>query len=441
MRSPVQHVRLLSAVLCLASSAGAQAVPTATATPTPFQPLRSLPLIDGQLDYALNASEIIQTGYGANSNLYYSTNLSGDVIYNTKNAARPFSAVYAGGVLISNQSSESTTFFQSLTLAQGFNTRGWSFEASDSVSYLPSSPTVGLSGVPGTGDLGSQPVSTGDEPAQDVLATDSSRVSNSVSGQVSRHLDANTSLSGTGSYGILRFLGGYGLDSTQIVAGASLTHQFDARDSGTLSANYSVFSFPGSSSFISKGLTAGFSRRLTRNLTADASAGPLWVSSSASLAIPSRLDVSADAGIAYARNATTLSVHFTRGVNGGSGAQPGALSTGVQAVYGRNFGRGWALGLSQTYFHNSGLSQGGAAINDNPLLSPYFSSGTISSEYSGVQLSRRFTDTLSGFVSYTAQDQSLSNAPGLNSAALSGLSNAFGIGVSFSPRATRLGQF
>ena len=435
------HVKLLPLTACWAALAHGQALPTATASPTDLMPARSLPLIDGTFDYALNASEIIQTGYGNSGDVYYSTNLSGDVVYRSKSVEAPFSAVYAGGVLISNQSGQSTQPFQSLTLSQGLNTRGWNFSASDSVSYLPSSPTVGLSGIPGTGDLGSQPVFTGDNPAQNVLTTNSSRVSNSLSGSVSRRLDATTSISGSGSYGILRFLGGYGLDSSQALGTVALNHQFDARDSGSISANYSVYSFPGSYSFTSRGINAGFSRRITRSLTADASVGPLWVNSSDALAIPARLDVSVDAGFIYSRNGTSAALHFTRGVNGGSGVQPGALSTGVQASYQRGFGRGWALGLTQTFFYSSGLSQSGAAITTDPALSPYLLSGNIKSSYSGAQLSRRFTDNLSGFVSYTAQEQSISYAPGINSTALSGLSNVFGIGVSFSPRASRLGQF
>lgn len=433
---------LLPLTASLATLAPAQAVPTATATPAPFTPIRSLPMIDGQFSYALNASEVIQTGYGANSNTFYSTNLSGDVVYTSRSTSRPFSAVYAGGVLISNQSNQSTAPFQSLTLSQGLVGHGWICSFGDSVSYLPSSPTVGLSGIPGTGDLGSQPVFTGEEPAQDVLTTNTSRVSNSVTGQVSRQITPTTSLSATGSYGILRFLGGYGLDSTQILGSLALNHEFDVRDTGSISASYSVFSFPGAYSFTSRGLNAGFSRRITRNLTADASVGPLWINSSASLGIPSRLTVSTDAGVTYSRNTTSVALHVTRGVNGGSGVQAGSIATGALASYQHGFGRGWALGLTQTFFYSSGLSNGNAPAVTDPLLLQYQLTGSIASSYSGVQLSRRFTDNLSGFVSYTAQEQSFSNTNlGTSSNALSGLSNVFGVGISFSPRATRLGQF
>ena len=437
------HRRPLNLLLTasLASLAHAQALPTATATPAPFTPVRSLPLINGQFDYGLNASEIIQTGYGANGDTYYSTNLSGDIVYSTKNVSRPFSAVYAGGILISNQSNQSTEPFQSLTLSQGFVGQGWIFGVSDSVSYLPSSPTVGLSGIPGTGDLGSQPVYTGEEPAQYVLTTNSSRVSNSAAGQVSRQITPTTSISGSGSYGILRFLGGYGLDSSQTIGSLALNHEFDARDTGSISASYAVFSYPGSYSFTSRGLNAGISRRITRNLTADVSVGPLWINGSSSLGIPSRLTVSADAGVTYARNSTSAAIHVSRGTNGGSGVQAGSIATGVLGSYEHGFGRGWSLGLTQSFFYSNGLSNDPGAIAGNPLLSQYLLSGSISSSFSGVQLNRRFTDNFSGYVSYTAQEQSFSNTPGINATALSGLSNIFGVGISFSPRATHLGQF
>ena len=282
---------------------------------------------------------------------------------------------------------------------------------------------------------------TGDGPAQDVLTTGSSRVSNSLTGGISRHLDATSSISAGGSYGLLHFFGGYGLDNTQTSADVSRASNWRESDTGSISATYGIFSYPGSYSFTSKGLSLGFSRQLTRSLTADGSAGPLWVNSSDSLAIPPRLDVSVDAGVTYSRNRTTVSVHATRGVNGGSGVQPGALATGVQGVVNHDFSRSWALSFSETYFHTSGLSQLDPAITSNPVLASYFTTGAISSEYSAVQVSRRFTDNLSGFASYTAQDQFLPNTPVANSTALSGLSNVFGIGVSFSPRSTRLGQF
>jgi hypothetical protein len=61
-------------------------------------------------------------------------------------------------------------------------------------------------------------------------------------------------------------------------------------------------------------------------------------------------------------------------------------------------------------------------------------------EFGGVQVTRRFGVHFSGYVSYEAQNQSNNFAlPTQN--VLNGTSQTFGIGVTFTPRSTRLGQF
>jgi hypothetical protein len=61
------------------------------------------------------------------------------------------------------------------------------------------------------------------------------------------------------------------------------------------------------------------------------------------------------------------------------------------------------------------------------------------SEYGVVQVSHAFTRTISGYASYTAQNQSLSQVFSTN--AFNGTSHIFGIGISWTPQATRLGDF
>ena len=45
-----------------------------------------------------------------------------------------------------------------MSVSQGYIARNWVFNISDSFSFLPQSPTTGLSGIAGVGDLGSTPV-------------------------------------------------------------------------------------------------------------------------------------------------------------------------------------------------------------------------------------------------------------------------------------------
>jgi hypothetical protein len=51
-----------------------------------------------------------------------------------------------------------------------------------------------------------------------------------------------------------------------------------------------------------------------------------------------------------------------------------------------------------------------------------------------------FTRTISGYASYTAQQQSF-NQGLLTPNAFNGLSHIFGIGISWTPQSTRLGDF
>lgn len=433
---------ILTAALLLPGIALGQAQPAAVA-PLPYSGL-NLSFLDGTFQYGLNLSEIFQTGYLQSGDVSRQTNLSGDLAYSTKSEQRPFSAVYTGGVQITNQSGVGNTFFQSLALAQGYNTRSWSLGISDVVSYLPQSPTVGLSGIPGTGDLGLFPIEGVNTPAQSVLTYNNNRVSNSVSGTVSRRLSGRTSLSGDANYGILHFFGPGNLDTSQVGADVSVNHNFDARTSGSVIASYSIYSYSagGDSSFQSRGLNARVQRQISRYISLSASGGPLWINSSSTLGIPSRLSASAALSASYTRRTYNAGLSYSRGANGGSGIQPGAISDSVSAVFFRSLGRDWSVSSNVGYAHTDGLSQRPAAVNLGVL--GFNTLGSISSIYGGAQGSRRLGERFSAFVSYSGSNQSYDNSTNLGAVspyALNGLIQSFSVGLSFFPRSVHLGQF
>ena len=135
-----------------------QAVPAGGTAMTSGSGGPNSPSLDGIVHYALSASEIIQLGYYGPGDVTHSTVLSGDVAYQAKSTVLPFNLLFAGGVILGNQSGQGTTYFTNASVSQGYVTRDWSFNISDSFSFLPQSPTTGLSGIAGVGDLGSTPV-------------------------------------------------------------------------------------------------------------------------------------------------------------------------------------------------------------------------------------------------------------------------------------------
>ena len=269
------------ALLLFASIARAQSLPADTGATAPGVGF-SLPRVGGSLNYGLSASELISTGF-YNSDTTYSTNLSGDLGYISKSQNHPFSAVYDGGVLI-GYSNQPTTVYQSLSFSQVFTTKNWNVSVADSVSYLPQSPVGGLSGVPGTGDLGVDPIAIGPTSGVGILTNYGPRVSNTLSGTVGRQITGKVSAQATGSYAIQRFVGdnsGLALNSTTEGGSVGLSYHFTPRDTLTGNYNYSNFSYTANSfSFAAQGATLEYYRKWSRRLVTDFYAGPQIINGS-----------------------------------------------------------------------------------------------------------------------------------------------------------------
>jgi hypothetical protein len=127
-------------------------------------------------------------------------------------------------------------------------------------------------------------------------------------------------------------------------------------------------------------------------------------------------------------------VGYSRGVNGGSGVLPGAISDSITGSLGHTFGHNWVASLNAAYTRSSGLTQvfnGSSVVPVNEVFNSVFG---------GAQVTRRISLRFSGYASFEAQNQSQNNNI-VVPAALNGTSETFGIGITFSPRSTRLGQF
>jgi hypothetical protein len=434
-------------ILTMSSVSYGQAVPAGMATispgPSPFA-------LDGVFHYALSASEIVQFGYYGSGEVTSTSALSGDVAYTTKSTARPFSLVFSGGLLLPNQSGQDVSSYWNVMASQGYVTRHWVFNLSDTFSFLPESPTTGLSGIAGVGDLGVIPVQgPGAGLAGGILTVSGNRISNVVSGSAERQITQDTSISGSGSWSVLHFLGAQeeGLDYSQPAGTVAINHRINARSSGSVSAVYSVFDYSGTQSgpsepnFQTRGLNVSYQRLLSHTLTFSGSVGPQWISSSNGALIPSTLNVSGSASLTYSRRFTTASLNYSRGASGGSGVLPGALSDAIGLGAGRTYGRDWVVSVNGGYSHSSGLTEL-AGLNslegDQTPNTPVHE--VFNSVYGGAQVTRRIGTNFSGYLNYTLQNQS-TNYSIINQNVLNGTSHTIGIGITFSPRSTRLGQF
>jgi opacity protein-like surface antigen len=418
-------------LLALGSLAQAQDVP-ATEISTPTFGF-SLPSVEGTLTYSLSAAESFETGY-TGGGVDHTTSLSGSLGYLSSSPDKPFSLVYSGGYLNSSIPGYPTSStFQNLAASQVVTTKNWNFVVDDAVSYLPESPTTGLSGIPGVGDIGVEPVTIGDEPTQSILTNYATRVGNGLNGGATRKINGDFSINGSASWQILHFSGNEGIDSMQETGSVGPTYRIDARSSASANVTYSYTNdkYVGNSyPFESEGVTFQYQRQMSRFFSVNVTAGPQRTFGSGSTAslIPSQITVVGNAGLSYNRRGTNASVSYSRATNSGSGVLYGALTDTIVGTVRRQFSRNWQGALTASYSKSTALAQ--IAGFDQSYQ------GT----YGGGQVSRRLGRSFSGYFSYTAVTQTENNA-GASQAAFSGLSQVFAVGVTYSPGAQHLGHF
>jgi hypothetical protein len=454
---------LLLPLAAIPAPCAAQAIPAASASPisTGF----TLPSAAGTLQYAVSTSESLSTNYFGNSGVTSYTNLTGDLGYISGSQLTPFSMVFTGGRSWST-SGQAAYNYLGLAINQGIHAKRWVFVISDSVSYLPATPSTGLSGVPGVGDLGVNPVPTGvnpgptgtnpgpvggnpgpvggnpgptgANPGQGVLTGFSSRVTNNSSLSIERPLTGKTTLQASGSYTLTRFLNDSttpinpGLDSDGETGSLNLSHRIDARDSVSGNFSYSRNTYSSTSygvrepGFTSQTASLQYSHQLTRKLGFSASAGPQWTSIDSPGSTPT-LSLYANLSATYSGKFSHATLAYTRSSNSGYGVVAGAISNSVTFSTSRIFDRVWLCALSSAYTQTAQLP----SANSPPF--------TFHTTVAGVQVSRAIVKSLSAYASYTLQNQSNQGSAAAVDL-FSGLSNVAGFGLTFSPSAIHLGH-
>ena len=416
-------------LLALGSIAVAQAPPLSSPPTFGF----SLPSVEGTLTYSLSASESVITGYSGGG-VDTTTSFSGNLGYLSSSPDKPFSLVYSGGYLYSSEPGyPASSTFQNLAASQVWTTKNWNFVIDDAVSYLPQSPTTGLSGIPGVGDVGVVPVTIGDEPPQSILTNYSTRIGNGLNGGATRKVNANLSIAGSASWQILHFFGNGGIDSSVYSGTVGPTYRIDARSSVGANVNYSYTNntYLGTSyPFEAEGVSFTYQRQVSKFFSLSLAGGPQRTSGSGSnpSVIPSEITGVGTATISYSRRRTTASLGYARATNSGSGVVFGALTDSITGSIRQQFSRDWQGALTASYSDNSPLSNV-AGLNQ-----------TYRSTYGGGQISRRLGREFSAYFSYTAVTQNESRGASLQTA-YNGLNQVFSGGITFSPAPFHLGKF
>jgi len=413
-------LKFLAFLFAVCAPVAAQVVPEATSS-------RGLP-VNGILHYDLRYSESAE--FGGQGNREWSI-ASGDASYANVRKSLPFAMQYGGGYGWNWGGTSSTgNTFQRLSLSQGIVRRSWNLTASDNVGYSFQTPTIGFSGIPGTGEpIGGTGSTT--PPDQTILAQNTRTLDNIATVGFGHKLDYATSLSVGGSSSQMRFIDNNGQNSNSLSADVAVTRRLNRHNSIAGQYSFSRFNYDGANSTAATGApqlgfsqvnTAQFSitRQWNRRISTSASFGPQWISSSDSSIVPSSTNVAASASISESFRKGGANLAYNHGVQGGSGYMYGGEVDSVDAGYSRSLGRSLSAGLTGGYRRTGGLSNGELTTG----------------EFGGAQATRQLGRYLSVFASYSAIDQS-TNLPASTNA-LNYLTQMIGFGIGYSPREKRL---
>lgn len=303
---------------------------------------------------------------------------------------------YAGGTGIDAKNSYYNRQFHQFAASEAMKVSRWNLSLNQQYSYLPQSNYGfdaaqvlgnGLSGAGGTGTN---------------LFLPPNVIQRSAAGQVtaSYMMVSRSTISFSGGFSDQHFSGtapGAVLaDSEGITAGADYSYALGASDSIGMGYNFLQGRGIGFGSLIqSHSALANYTHKLGNRLTLHASAGPQFTTFNQN-GIENNLgaSVQVNAGAAYELGRTSFGANYFRGVNPGAGLFLGSQSETVAGYVSRLVGRSLHVSAGGGYSRNSNLNI--PSINTVQGLD---------STYMTVSAERNFGPMISGYMSYTLQNQ------------------------------------
>lgn len=405
----MKSIALLGFLVTISLSASAQVEPAATGPSRP----------SGSFNYSLHDSET--AWWSGTLGNQWANSVSGIADYRTGKTRQPFTVQYAGGYTFTlSQPTYDTGYFQNLAMTESIGGHKWRVSIADIISYRPQSPTFGLAGVPGSGDILTGPPTTG-TPTETVLTENTHTINNVTSVSYGLPVNYALSISVAGNYQILRFPDGNGLNTTAFFGSFGASWRFDAKTTVNTDLSEAAYTYAGSPiTFRTTSVLGSISHNWSKGFSTHASVGPSWISSSGGSLIPSSTHLSLAAGVSYHKRFDTISGEYYHGDNEGSGIFYGAQFDSLSVVYSRKIEQRTTLSARFGYERNTSLQAG---------------AGSTSGIFSGVSLSRKLGRLFSLGGSYLITEQTSSSQ--LPNNVLNAVLQGITVSVGFAPRGMR----
>jgi hypothetical protein len=190
------------------------------------------------------------------------------------------------------------------------------------------------------------------------------RYMNGVLGQAEYSISRRSSLTFSGSYGLLHFTGAGFVNSTLVDAQAGYDYQLDPSNSVALLGSYGKINYTGTGNSTTDYVGAfAYGRKITGRLAFQVAAGPQEIQ--AASAGPAGnfhlLFALVNSSLNYQRRRSGVSFTYTRGLSAGSGVFQGATSNTIKGQANHNFTRFWTGAINGGYALDNSLAPAGAA--------------------------------------------------------------------------------
>jgi hypothetical protein len=331
-----------------------------------------------QIRFGFQAGELFDTNFAGvptPSGISDITNFGGHLELHRLGPSSHLFVRYEGGGFIDAQNSSLNAAYHEMEASELIQFRRWSLHLDDLFSYLPDS-SFGFMGIGGLNVLGVTVLNPNIAQNQTILTTHSTRIGNSLLGQVQVDLNARSALTFTGSYEILKFKTAGLLNPTNYVFDAGYNYELNRRDTLGVSLAFNAFRFtPAIASINDTLIQVTYGHHISNRLSVHVGGGPeidTFTIPSSSTGL-SRTLFGASAGVDYQLEHTNFSASFTRGVSGGAGILSGAQANTIQVSVGRRLGRNTEISGSAGYSLNDSLPQ--ASAISTSYQSMYFNAG------------------------------------------------------------------
>lgn len=360
---------------------------------------------------------------GGSSGWYNTNYVTGDLSLLEAWSRSQIALNYSGGASFSSSNAEGgNSAFQQLAFAQSILLNRWIFQIVDQFSQLPESSfgfgvgtMIGVPGVSGSLSPIVPGVGNAYNPNQSIFSSYGPRISNVTVAEATYQLTHRSSITASGSYGILHFTQSGNIDTNSVFGSLGYNYKLTKKDSIGFFYQISTFHFPGNpEAYGTQTVSAAYARKITGRLALSLYGGPQFTSMRISTTSSSNLTNGyASASLNYALHNGGISGHYVHGISGGSGVFTGSILDLAGGSLSRKLTRMWQGSINFGFAHNSTI---GGSVTTTTTTTPGSTTTVPAGNYSydnwfaGAGVGRPIGRNLSLFISYSANFET--NHPG-----------------------------